>query len=215
VIRLIRPRGAAGRRQLPDTRTPKIPKCSHLRAVVDHFVEDVQCQVDRVGFGKRPPRRTQGLVPPALIESRQTLSPSSVVLGEEVVYRSCLGGGNRAPRVSWVARLPTFVTPAVFAVAAVLICQIGTSGASSAAAAAAIAIAALATFTAGIRLAFWKESGWYQRLIGCLLIITAAGVAFSTEQLLGDQKHAVGDGVAAMVVLVVLLLVAVISGSAA
>lgn len=82
---------ATGARRSSDLRAPKIPKEPYLSAVMDHLVEDVQSQVERVGVRERVPRRPERLLPARLIEMGKTVSPRSIVLSQEGVDSCCVG----------------------------------------------------------------------------------------------------------------------------
>ena len=147
------------------------------------------------------------LVPPSPVDDarRAALVAAAIAVTVEAAWLT----GTSLPQKHLAERLPTLLTPATYAVGAVVILHIGSPAASRAAAATGFAIAGVAAATAAIRLTF---SGIDSRIrtIGIVMLAITVSAAFATGLLLADWGHAVLVADITAAALVLLLMVTVL-----
>ena len=108
-------------------------------------------------------------------------------------------------------RLPTLLTPAGYAVGAVVILSISSKDASRAAAATSMAIAATAAAAAAIRLTF-KGDSRPSRAVGIVMLAATVSAASATALLLANWGHAILVTDITVGALILLLIAAVLPG---
>jgi hypothetical protein len=143
------------------------------------------------------------LIPPSPVDDARRTVLVAAAIGVAVEAAWLTGTSLRQKRLT--DRLPTLLTPATYAVAAVVILHTSSTNASRAAAAAGIAIAGAAAAAAAIRLTFSGRS-WPIRAVGIVMLAAIVSAAFSTVLLLADGEHAVlvTDTTAAALVLLLI-----------
>jgi hypothetical protein len=143
------------------------------------------------------------LVPPSPVDDARRVALVAAMLAVVVEAAWLTGTSLRQYRLT--ERLPTLLTPASYAVGAVVILGISSNGASRAAAAAGIAIAGAAAATAAIRLTF-SGVGCCIRTVGIVMLAATVSAATAAALLLADWGHAalVTDGTAAALVLLLM-----------
>jgi hypothetical protein len=147
------------------------------------------------------------LVPPSPVDDARRVAMVAATLAVAVEAAWLTGTSLRQQRRT--ERLPTLLTPAGYAVAAVVILGTSSTGASRAAAAAGIAIAGAAAAAAAVRLTF-SGVGCPIRAVGIVMLAATVSAAAAAALLLADWEHAALLTYITAAALLLLLLIAVL-----
>jgi hypothetical protein len=138
---------------------------------------------------------------------RAVLVAATIAVAVEAAWLT----GTSLRQNRWFDRLPTVLTPAGYAVGAVVILCLNQTGASRAVAAASMAVAGAAALASAIRLML-KGTGCCSRQIGIVMLFSIFGAWSAAALLLADWKHAASLTSIMTGALVLLLTAAVIPG---
>jgi len=147
------------------------------------------------------------LVPPSPVDDarRAVLVAAAIAVAVEAAWLT----GTSLRQDHLLERLPTLLTPAGYAIGAIVILYISSTDASRAAAATSMAIAGAAAAAAAIRLTF-RGNGRSSRALGTVMLAATVSAACATALLLTNWGHAILVSDITVAVLILLLIAAVL-----